>query len=328
MRHLVCLLLLVPAVVLATGCELQEVVIADPPADILVVEGLVQIGLPAPGGGHLEVGRMSVFLHRTVQGSFGFNAGESGAQVEIVRSDGAVYRLAEVFDREACVSSTPRDGRGSCYILTDEDLKTLPTIRPGDALRLTVTTEGGERTEAETTIPGDFDFHGPVHGAACTLQPETLLPLSWSPSAGARAYVSETQMYGLRAALEPLGIPVRYDPLFLTGLSISAADTAIVFPAQFGVFERFALDRELALTLQRGLPPGTWAEVVVSAVDANYTNWIRGGNFNPSGPVRIPSVTGDGTGYFGSSVSRWLEVLVPPPPAGGSYLAPPCPLPG
>ncbi len=315
---------LLAAVALA-GCELQEVAIADPQVDVLVAEALVQLGLPADGGGSLEHGRLSVFLHRTVQGPLGLNEPESGARVEVIRSDGTVYHLPEIFDHTGCVASTPRNGTGSCYLLTDEDLSPLPSLAPGDSLELRIETEGGELLRARTTIPGEFTFRGVSNETLCTLPPMTPYPLAWARSEGAQAYVSETQIYGLRAALEPQGIPVRYDPLFLSGLSISTADTAIVFPSQFGVFERFALDRDLAITLQQGLPPSTWAEIVVSAVDRNYANWIRGGNFNPSGAIRIPSVEGDGTGYFGASVSRWLNVFVNPPPGGGAYVVPPCP---
>lgn len=312
------------ALVVLAGCELQEVAIAGPRVDMLIVEGLVQLGIPAPGGGPLEVGRVSVFLHRTVQGPFGLNDPEPGARVEVIRSDGVVYRLAEVFDRTACVSSTPPSGSGSCYLLTDEDLVTLTPLLPGDSLRLRVETAAGEVLQGWSTIPGDFDFYGPANHSVCTIAAARVYPLRWTPAEGARAYVSETQLYGLRAALEPQGIEVLYDPLFLTGLSLSVSDTTIVFPSQFGVFERFVLDRDVALVLQQGLPPGTWAQVVVSAVDRNYANWVRSGNFNPSGMIRIPSIEGDGTGYFGSSVSRWLQLLVDPPPGGGRYLAPPC----
>lgn len=42
----------------------------------------------------------------------------------------------------------------------------------------------------------------------------------------------------------------------------------------------------------------------MAAGDRNYVNWVRGGNFNPSGQVRVPSIVGDGTGVFASLVSR------------------------
>jgi hypothetical protein len=64
---------------------------------------------------------------------------------------------------------------------------------------------------------------------------------------------------------------------------------------------------------------------MISATDRNYVNWVRGGNFNPSGVVRVPSVGGDGIGVFASTVTRTFEVVVNPDPAGGLFTAPACP---
>jgi hypothetical protein len=50
--------------------------------------------------------------------------------------------------------------------------------------------------------------------------------------------------------------------------------------------------------------------LTVAAVDRNYVNGVRGGSFNPSGRVRVSSVTGDGEGVFGSLVPLTLEVEV------------------
>lgn len=313
------------AVTLA-GCELQEVSIAAPPVDVVVVEALVQLGLPNQDFGGGSGDRLSVLLHRTVEGSEGRNEPVPGALVQITGEGGAVYRLRELLDPSSCVSSTPFEGTGTCYLLRSVDLSGLPPLRPGAVLDLEVQLLEGGTIRGRTVVPGEYDFVGPSTGQVCVLPADEPYPLVWTESEGAWAYVAETQIYGLREALEPRGIEVEIDPLFLVGLSISAADTAIAFPAEFGVFDRFDLDRDVALVLQQGLPPGTWAEIVVAAVDRNYVNWVRGGNFNPSGTVRIPSVTGSGTGFFGSATVRWLEVLVNPPPQGGGvYSAPRCP---
>lgn len=310
------------------ACELQEVSIADPPVDVIVVEGLVQLGLPSTSGADDSFDRIAVFLHRTVQGSEGLNEPVPGALVQVSGPGGAVYRLRELLDPSPCVSSTPFEGTGTCYLVGGLDLAELPPIRPGDTLELEVQPLEGGAIRGRTVVPGAYDFVGPANGQVCVLRPDRPYPLVWTESEGAWAYVSETQLYGLRAALEPRGIEVEIDPLFLVGLSISAADTTITFPGEFGVFDRFDLDRDVAVYLQQGMPPSTWAEVVVAAVDRNYVNWIRGGNFNPSGTVRIPSVTGAGTGFFGSATGRWLRFVVDPPPQGGQYQAPRCPLPG
>ena len=63
----------------------------------------------------------------------------------------------------------------------------------------------------------------------------------------------------------------------------------------------------------------------IAAADRNYVNWVRGGNFNPSGQVRVPSVRGDGTGVFAATVVRSLRVFAAPP--GAPYDLPLCPEP-
>jgi hypothetical protein len=129
--------------------------------------------------------------------------------------------------------------------------------------------------------------------------------------------VAETIIVGLGPLFEPMDVEVE-DPLSLLGLALSAEDTTVVFPSEFGIFERADLDREVALLLQEGLPAGTRAVVTVAAVDRNYVNWARGGNFNPSGQVRVPSVEGDGTGFFGSAFVDGFDAIVSegPPPEG------------
>ena len=125
-------------------------------------------------------------------------------------------------------------------------------------------------------------------------------------------------MSGLRSALsDPANgsIELDRDPLRLFGLSLSSRDTTIVFPTEFGLFERFDDDLTAALAfLQGGLPSRNAvpvvAQVVIAAADRNYVNWERGSNFNPSGPVRVPSVHGDGTGVIGSMVPRSFQVTV------------------
>jgi hypothetical protein len=151
----------------------------------------------------------------------------------------------------------------------------------------------------------------------CVLGASETLGIEWTAAEGTWAYIAETVITGLRDAL-PDEIEVD-DPLDLFGLAISASDTTIVFPSEFGIFERFDLDRDLALLLQEGLPEGTTAAVVVGATDRNWVNWVRGGSFNPSGQVRIPSVHGAGTGVFASVVRRTVRFDV-----GDSFGTPPC----
>jgi hypothetical protein len=316
-----------------TGCELAEITTARA-EDRVVVEGLLRLGLPRsaeagseldPAGEHIWA---TVFLHRTVQGEGGLNSPVPGARVALILPDGERVRLQPTALID-CVQTTPVQGTGSCYgarvLEADPARGGIDRIRPGDLVDLEVETSGGERMWSTTRVPGDFGFADPEHRSRCVLPPDTSMPLEWSPSPEAWAYVAETEIDGLAAALAPEGITVERGSLVLVGLSVGADDTTIVFPGEFGVFDRLDLDRDLTVRLQRGLPAGTEARVAVNAVDRNYVNWIRGGNFNPSGPVRIPSVQGDGTGFFGSSVTRWLDVVVSTEPGAGDDL-PACPV--
>ncbi len=312
-------------VALTSGCELAEVTLAEPPVDVVVVEALVQLGVPAADAPMPSQDRIAVFLHRTVVGADGQNDPVPGALVQVVGPGGALYRLRELVEPSPCLVSTPLEGTGTCYLLEGELLDDASPLSPGDRLELEISTLEGELLTATSVIPGRFNLVGLRDGGACVLRPSRPYPMVWTASEGAWAYVAETEMYGLRAALEPRGIEVEIDPLFLVGLAVSASDTTITFPSEFGVFERFDLDRDFALALQEGMPAGTAARVSISSVDRNYVNWVRGGNFNPSGSVRIPSVRGDGTGFFGTSVTRWVDFLVNPAPDGGFYTIPRCP---
>lgn len=289
------------------ACELQEVMLAEP-ENVLVVEALVQAGL----GSELYPSRIRVLLHRT-QGST--DTAVPGARVTFVLPSGRV-EAAELATLSTCVARAPSSTAGTCYGAL------VPELSPGMRVRLEIQTVEGERVQGATTIPADFSMQRPRR--TCVQEADVALRVRWTSSADAWAYVAETEIFGLPEALAPVGIQTDVDPLYLLGLSVSAADTTLVFPAEFGILERFDLDRDVALYLQQGLPAGTTATITIAAVDRNYVNWVRGGNFNPSGTVRIPSVRGDGTGFFGSGVYRTFRVLVNPEPGGGVYDVPTC----
>lgn len=291
------------AALASAGCELTEVTVAEP-EDLVVVEGLVQLG---PGQLGLPAVGVSVFLHRTIRGDEGLSDPVPGAEVTLVRpAAGAAVELVEAETIARCVTSTPLEGRGTCYTVVD--LEPLYDLEGGERLELRIALADGGVIRGAATLPGDFR---PLVGPPlCSLAPDASLELRWSRSEGAWAYLSQAAIFGLPGALAARGIEFAEDPLELTGFSISAADTTIVFPAEFGVFERADLDREVAVALQKGLPPPTRARIAVVAVDRNYVNWQRGGNFNPSGTVRVPSVQGDGTGSFGAALVEVLDVEV------------------
>ncbi|MSR20453.1 MAG: hypothetical protein EXR91_05675 [Gemmatimonadetes bacterium] len=293
----------------ASACELEELTVIDF-VDIVVAEVYVTLG-DAPAE-H----RVRALLHGTAAGGTPDGETFDEALVRITRADGFTIDLALDLITE-CVDSVPVGASGSCFV----DGGQAAGLAPGDALELSVGLADGRTLLAASLIPGDFQLDG--ISVSCRLVPESLLPLLWSRSDGAWAYVNETLISGLRAALAPEGIAVEDDPLYLLGLSISAADTTVMFPSEFGVFDRFDLDQDLAVRLQQGLPDGTDALVSVTAVDRNYTNWVRGGNFNPSGQVRVASVRGDGTGVFGAAVVREFAVISSATPGG----PPDCPIP-
>jgi hypothetical protein len=282
---------------LALGsCEITEEILA-PSADVLVLEGLVQLRDDIDGQ------RILVFLHRTV--ADGRSLAVPGASVTVTPPSGETLVLLQSPNGQ-CVASTPEvEDPGTCYYLAEEGGLGLA---PGDRLELHVETTAGETLRAATTIPGGIDILN-SDDLDCWQPEDSRLELTWTASEGAWAYVSEMLLVGLDEALRREGITLGFDPLFLTGLAISSSDTTISYPNEFGVFDRADLAPEVAVRLQQGVPLGVAARISVAAVDRNYVNWVRGGNFNPSGLVRVPSVRGDGTGYFGSAVVEPLTII-------------------
>ena len=296
---------LVPAVLAGSvlaACSLQEVTLVQA-EDVVVAEVYVELVPGAPGQD-----RLTAFLHRTLEGGTGASLPVPGARVIVTRSDGLSIEMAET-NLETCVVSLPVEGRGSCYWAAPD---LAARLEPGDGLEVRIELPGGGLLRGAATVPGAFSLLSAPSESLCTLAPSTTFEVRWTRSIGAWAYLDETLIYGLRAALEPQGIEVEEDPLYLLGLSVSASDTTITFPSEFGVFDRFDLSQDLALVLQRGLPVGTDAKVTITAGERNYVNWVRGGNFNPSGQVKIPSLRGDGTGVFAATVSRTFRVLAVP----------------
>lgn len=285
------------------GCELQEITVASP-ADVVIAEVFITVDRDGTNA--------SALLHRTLGSSATGNA-VPGATV-LMRSEfrASTVRFSVADSSECIVGEVPEELTGTCYV--SGPLQPL-LFGPGSLVETVVLLPGDRRMSGTTRVPGDYEIVSPTPPAPgasrfCSLGPLERLRIHWTRSEGTWAYISETLISNLTAALQDTEIEVENDPLLLLGLSISESDTTIVFPSEFGLFDRFDLDRDLALLLQTGLPFGTQAGVIVSAVDRNYVNWVRGGNFNPSGEVRVPSLHGDGTGVFGSIVRRRFDVDV------------------
>jgi hypothetical protein len=281
--------------VIVAGCELEEITLVDA-EDVVVAE--VYVNLAADP----DDNEIRAFLHRTV-GTEETVAELFDARVTVRRSDGVSFVLsgASVDD---CVESAPTLEPGACFLVNDS---TTSVLSPGDIFEVEIELVDGGLIFGAAQVPGRFDLAG--YPATCRVPPDVLMEVAWSPSERAWAYLNETSIRDLPEALAPEGIEVEDDPLYLLGLSIADSDTTIVFPSQFGVFNRLELDQDVAVRLQRGLPAGSRAQVSITAVDRNYVNWARGGNFNPSGQVRIASLRGDGTGVFGATYGHTFQVL-------------------
>lgn len=270
------------------GCTLTDTVVAEP-EDVLIAEVFVRVGDPAP--------EILALLHSTR-----YTAPIPTASIRLQVENAAAFTLGLV-DTGRCrelPEGASAPGAALCYAST---LPEAARVQPGDPLTVSIETADGRRLEGRTTVPGAFDFIRPTpSGTRCALPSDTLVEVAWTRSDGVWAYVAETSIAGLSNYQGDDFV----EPLELLGLAVSADDTTIVFPSEFGVFDRFDLDRDVALQLQKGLPPYTGAVVFIAAADRNYVNWVRGGNFNPSGPVRVPSLQGDGFGVFASYVQRFL----------------------
>lgn len=291
----------------ATACELTEVTTA-PSDDLVVVEAVLRTDLDP----------QRILLHRTVQG-VGVQpvegatvtvTGEEDGRVHVFKQGGDCYRI----DRRY-IEADSLDFQGTCYTagLLDDHW-----VIPGQSFELRVETPDGRVARGRTTVPGEFTPIGIPstqrsdvgHPPLCSLPPDTPLPVAWTASEGAWSYVAQLRITGLRRALEPRGINAP-EPLELRGLAISEADTSILLPTQFGVFERFQYEQDLLLAIQNGFPEATQMDLVIAAADRNWVNGVRGGSFNPSGQTRISSVIGDDVvGVFGSLVPMRSAIFV------------------
>lgn len=312
------------AALFATACEITEVTIAAP-EDVIVAEVNVVLDLD-PDGDRITLEALA-YLHRTQNRSEEDEV--SGARVQVSGASGGIVLLAEQDSGAVCldppfaIGDTLPELRfdvGSCY-----RARVSPSpFSPGERLELEIVIPDGRTLTAVSRAPGAFSFVGLTHeGGQCRLEPDTNYRFMWTPSEDTWSYVADTRIEGLPEALADRDIEAP-DSLYLLGLSIGRDDTDIVFPRQFGFFDFFDEDsRDLIRALQDGLPEGAWAAISLVAIDRNWTNWVRGGNFNPSGQVRIPSVFGDGTGVFGTAIQRRIRVTSGREGEGGSPLCGP-----
>lgn len=295
------------AALLLGGCTIADVTVA-PGEDRLVIEGVLRT----------DARTQFILLHRAVQS--GVAEGVPGAEVVVTRGDGVRVTFTEsplacyAVDPGYLDAEQPVQINGTCYASPSTAGR---FVNPGATYDLSVRTPRGEEARGRTTVPGSFTLRGVPMSRfndqpplPCTLPPATPMELAWTEAQGAWGYIAPLNIQGLRTVLpDSFNAP---DPLELIGVSVSSSDTSLVLPGEFGVFDRFSFNQNLLRVLQTGLPGGTTARVVVAAADRNYINGVRGGSFNPSGPVRVSSIVGDGVGVFGSLVPLHAAVIAGP----------------
>jgi len=285
---------------LAAGCEVAEVTTA-PGEDVVVVEAVLRTDRAV----------QQVLLHRTVDGTLA--GGVDGARVTVTGAAGDVHtlvpRIGCYFIDPLYAQSDTLDFDGSCYATATGD---VGWVQPSQTYDLRVETPDGRVIQGRTTVPGEYQVPSlpqhPTLGFLCSLAPDSTFELLWTQSEGAWSYVADLSITGLSGlAGGGLHIP---NPMLVRGVSVSQADTTLVLPTEFGVFERLQYDNELLLAIRDGFPEGARMDLVLAAVDRNWLNSVRGTGFNPSGQVRISTVVGDGVGVFGSlNVQRAIVVV-------------------
>ena len=303
-------------VFLLGGCELTEVTLAESD-DVVIAETRLVLNLE--GGDRAASLDVYTYLHRTLSAARGDEV--EGAVVRLSGASGGVVHLDPTDDGNACLSydpDEPNEDVGSCY----RAVVSPSPFAPREVIELEVTLADGGILTASSRIPGPFDFVGLTHeGGHCRIQPDTNYRFNWTEAAGTWSYLSDTWIRGLPEALAGRDIEVP-DSVYLTGFGIGREDTDVLFPGEYGLFDIVDdVETDLLRILDDGLPGGAWGRIAFAATDRNWVNWIRGGNFNPSGIIRIPSVFGDGTGFFGTATQRVLHVRAAP---GGDGMPPLC----
>ena len=313
-------MLVAPVVASALGgCELTEVTVTES-EDVVVAEAQATINQHGDGGTSLGV---YTYLHRTLSGQ---RPDEVEGAVVRVSGSSAVVHLEAADSGGVCLAPWQDEDDeevlepdvGSCYRAS-----VAPSpFSPGEVLELEVVLPEGGTLTGVSQVPDAFEFIGLTHeDGQCRMEPDTNYRFHWTEAAGTWSYISDTWIEGLPEALAGRDIEVP-DSLYLTGFAIGEKDTEILFPGEYGLFDLGEqANADLLRILDNGLPDGTWAEVAFAATDRNWVNWARGGNFNPSGIIRIPSVFGDGTGFFGTATQRTLNVIAGP---DGSRMPPLC----
>ena len=276
----------VAAMLAIGGCELPTIEVVVPVGDQVVVEATVVLTVD-PTDASRSTTHLLAITTRYPDG--GHPHAVHGASVRVTGESGRSVQLSEEADPVAdCVN---RDFFGSCYRATAPS----GIFAPGERLSLEVVLPDGGVVRGVSRMPGTFSAVGlSLEDGRCRLTPDTNYRFRWTPVAGAAAYIGEIGIGGV-------GDLDVEDRTYWTVTFVGGDMTEVVFPR--GLVAGLA-DVELARVLHTGLPQGAVADFALGAIDLNWTNWIREGRINVNGRVRVPSVFGDGTGWFGSAM-RW-----------------------
>lgn len=270
------------------GCQLTDVEIAPSPELVVAaVTAVLTLDDPLqPSQAEMSVAALITRSHRSLSWEI------PGATVRIAGEHGQSVRLEEVSDPQSCL--TNRERAGSCHVG-----RVWPShFAPGEQLSVEVVLPDGRILRGASRLPGHFGPSGlALEDGRCRLEPDSGYRFSWSAVPGARAFIAEARLAGL-GELWP-----REDPLYLPVALRGSEHTGMVFPRDF-LYELVERQEwELQRVLHTGLPEGATADVTIGAVDRNWANWIRVRR-GLEGEVRVPSVFGNGTGWFGTAV-RW-----------------------
>jgi len=276
------------------GCRLADVEVAPSPEVVVAaVTAVLTVDDPLqPSSVEMSVVALIARSDRELSHEM------PGATVRITGEHGQSLRLEEVPDpRSTCITrlggGARRPPAGSCHVGRESP----SPFAPGEQISLEVALPDGRLLTGASRLPGLFAPSGlSLEDGRCRVEPDTGYRFSWPPVHGARTFIAEARVEGLGELWSS------DDPLYLPVALRGPDHTAMVFPKDF-LYELVEREEwELQRVLHTGLPEGASADVMIGAVDRNWANWVRV-RLGLEGEVRIPSVFGDGTGWFGTAVS-------------------------
>jgi len=289
-------------VIALSACDLADVEILPAP-DVIVASATVVVTVDpdAPSQRRMQIVTM-LTRHRN---EVPFDV--PGASVVVTSESGQTVRLVEAEHlRGTCTVHSEESGYpfapvGSCY--TNIASANSFSFSSGESISLTVTTPEGQVLHGTSTIPATFvPTDLTLVGGRCRIDPDTSHRFTWHAVEGAWAHLAEAEIEGLNADLWSSGAAL-YLPVSVLGRGRDVTD--MVFPRDFLLELLSDVDHVARYrALHEGLPGGASADIAFAAVDRNWANWMREGRVNIGGVTVIPSVFGDGTGWFGTAV-RW-----------------------